>query len=244
MENESLVFAGWTMSDDFDIEQNYGWGDVWIVRMTSSGNILWSKIYGGSSPDIAVSIDTTNDDGFIVAGYTYSTDGDVSQPMGNGDGWLLKLDAVGNLEWEKTYGTPELLEKLYDVIALPNGKYIVSGSVTVNEGTFEEETNFWVASLDDNGNQEWQQNFPGKYIEDIRRTSSGNYIMTGTNANWESWTVLLDNMGNTVWEQNFLNINTTADFFHLQSICEATDGGFVATGEWLTFPFLPQQQSS
>lgn len=231
------VIAGWTNSNDHDVDGHLGYSDLWVVKLNNTGNIEWNKIYGGSNGgDMGSCIDQTGDGGFVVAGRTNSSNGDVSQPIGNGDGWLLKLDATGNLEWEKTYGSSELPEQLYNVISLPNGKYIVTGSVIINEGTLGEETNYWVASLDVDGNMEWQQSFPGKYIQDIRRTTNGGYIMTGDDAYEKSWAILLDGQGNTLWEQNFPDINADANFFELYTICETTDGGFVAAGSWVHFP--------
>ena len=66
----------------------------------------WQKAYGGSLNDGAYSISTTNDGGTIVGGYSYSGISGIKteSAYGLGDYWVLKLDADGNVEWQKTYG--------------------------------------------------------------------------------------------------------------------------------------------
>ncbi len=77
------VIVGFTMSS--------GMGDLLLMKIDSEGNILWQKAYGGSYPDIGISIQMTNDGGFIISGATYSFG------AGNNDLWVLKLDSDGNI---------------------------------------------------------------------------------------------------------------------------------------------------
>ncbi|MDR3271999.1 MAG: hypothetical protein LBT29_00750 [Flavobacteriaceae bacterium] len=95
------IVAGNTESNDGDVSDNHGNYDAWIVKLDASGNLLWQKCLGGSGEDIAFSIQQTSDGGYIAAGYTDSNDGDVSGNHGNRDGWVVKLDASGNLLWQK-----------------------------------------------------------------------------------------------------------------------------------------------
>ena len=94
--NGTYVMAGSTISSDGDVSSHNGGDDVWIVKLDGNGNILWQKTFGGSQVEAASSIVSTSDGGFIVAGYTYSNDGDVSGNHGSGlnpvDAWIIKLD--------------------------------------------------------------------------------------------------------------------------------------------------------
>src|SRR5678815_2223993 len=65
--------------------------DYWIVNLTGSGNILWQKCLGGSDNDQAYSILPAMDSGYVVAGATYSNDGDVTGNHGSKDYWVVKL---------------------------------------------------------------------------------------------------------------------------------------------------------
>ena len=79
--------------------------DFWLIKVDSLGNLLWNKCYGGSGGDDANSLIQTLDGGFIMAGYTYSEDGDVIGLHGSGDDfWIVKTDSLGNLQWQKCLG--------------------------------------------------------------------------------------------------------------------------------------------
>lgn|GEM_PF-5578551 len=68
-------------------------------------SIEWKKTLGGSGEDIATSVIQTQDNGFVIAGYSHSNDGDVSSNNGYSDAWIVKLDSSGILVWEKTFGS-------------------------------------------------------------------------------------------------------------------------------------------
>ena len=71
------IVAGHTKSDDGDVSEYHGEEDFWIVKLDESGNIQWQKSLGGSEEDFARSIQQTTDGGYIVAGWTWSNDGDI-----------------------------------------------------------------------------------------------------------------------------------------------------------------------
>jgi hypothetical protein len=60
-----------------DVSGNHGMSDFWIVKLDGSGDIQWQKCLGGSRQEISSSIQLTTDGGYIVAGYTWSNDGDI-----------------------------------------------------------------------------------------------------------------------------------------------------------------------
>ena len=66
--------------------------------------IEWEKSLGGSAADFAYSIEPTEDGGFVVAGNTSSTDGDVTGNRGQTDVWVVKLDDDGQISWKKALG--------------------------------------------------------------------------------------------------------------------------------------------
>ena len=87
-----FIVAGYTFSNDGDVSGNHGNSDYWVVKLNSSGDILWQKCLGGTIDDRAYSIQQTSDGGFIVAGFTVSNDGDVSGNHGASDAWVVKLN--------------------------------------------------------------------------------------------------------------------------------------------------------
>jgi len=101
---------------------SYGAGgdDAWLIRTDSLGDTLWTRTYGGSSWDYGVCVDQTADGGYIISGRTNSFG------VGGSDLWLIKTDANGSLQWQRTYGDTGFDEGRA-IYQLANGGYIVAG---------------------------------------------------------------------------------------------------------------------
>src|SRR5665213_971020 len=99
------IFSGDSDSNDGDVIGNHSNDyDAWIVKLSDSGAIQWAKCYGGTAGEVGNSIQQTNDGGYIVAGLTTSNDGDVNFNHGDNDYWIFKIDSIGHLQWQKSYG--------------------------------------------------------------------------------------------------------------------------------------------
>jgi hypothetical protein len=100
-----------------------GGNDIFLIKTDAKGNIQWAKIYGGTDYDYAYSVQQTSDGGYIVAGYTAS--------FGAGD-WnifLIKTDAKGNIQWAKTYGETDTIDRgASSVQQTSDGGYILAGT--------------------------------------------------------------------------------------------------------------------
>lgn len=99
-----FIIAGSSNSNDSYISGNHGASDYLIIKMDESGEIEWQKCLGGSGYDGANAIVQTSDGGYMVAGHSNSNDGDVSGNHSGYDYWIVKLDAFGNLVWQKSLG--------------------------------------------------------------------------------------------------------------------------------------------
>ena len=77
-----------------------------MIKLDSSGKIQWDKTIGGDNIDLLNDLVQTLDGGFILGGYSLSgKSGEKSQESkGSGDYWIVKLDAEGNIQWDKSYG--------------------------------------------------------------------------------------------------------------------------------------------
>lgn len=93
---DGYLLAGTTSSSDFDLlnSQSHGNEDCWLMKTDLSGNIIWSRSYGGSDNDRAFSVFQTADGGYILAGYTHSVDGQVDGNHGGNDLWVAKLSCL------------------------------------------------------------------------------------------------------------------------------------------------------
>jgi len=119
-----------------------GSSDVWVVKLNPAGQILWQKTYGGKSEDKAFSIQAVSDGGYLVLAH--------SQSFGPGasDAWLLKLDANGQLWWQKNYGSKHV-DRIYASQETPDRGFIVAGgSNSFGAG----QADGWLFKLDRDGN--------------------------------------------------------------------------------------------
>ncbi|MBC8643570.1 hypothetical protein H9W95_04315 [Flavobacterium lindanitolerans] len=79
------IVAGYTSSNDGDVSGNHGGDDIWVVKLTATGAVARSRTLGGSGNDVASYVQQTADLGYVIAGTTYSNDGDVTRNRGNSD---------------------------------------------------------------------------------------------------------------------------------------------------------------
>ena len=145
--------------------------DAYILKLNSDGSLAWQKTFGGSSYDVAHSIQQTTDDGYIVAGYT-SVGSDV---------YILKLNSDGSLAWQKTFGGSNN-DEAYFIQQTADDGYIVAGYTW----TFVGSTDVYVLKLNSDGSLAWQKTYGGSdYDTDsdvaysIQQTTDGGYIVAG-----------------------------------------------------------------
>ena len=139
-------------SNDGDISNNKGNADCWIVKLTSTGGIAWEKSLGGSSGDVAHSVQQTTDGGYIIAGESSSNDGDVTENQGGSDFWIVKLDSSGEFEWQKSLGG-SLTDAAYSIEQASDGSYVIAGESDSNDGDVSGnhgDYDFWIVKLNKN----------------------------------------------------------------------------------------------
>jgi hypothetical protein len=133
------IVAGYTRSNDGDVSGNHGEEDAWVVKLDSEGNIEWQKTFGGSSYDEANSIVQTSDGGYIVAGYTKSSNGDVAYGGSTYHGgiqedvWVIKLDSHGNIIWQEALGGGGY-DRAFSIAQTSDDGYVVAGYAGSNDG--------------------------------------------------------------------------------------------------------------
>lgn len=149
--------------------------------------MVWNKCFGGSQADQAMSIIPAIDGGFIVAGHSYSNDGDVTGHHGGtdkADAWIFKVSASGNLEWQRSLGGTEQ-DIFKRVIATTDGHYVAVGTTFSNDGDVtgnHGRSDVWVVKLDRHGNLIWQKTVGGSNDENgnsITNTNDGGYAIVG-----------------------------------------------------------------
>ena len=222
-----------------------GWGNI-------SGQAPgFRKLLGGTLHDYGYSVQQTTDGGFIILGHTSSSNSGTIQGLinnGNFDFFVMKLDASGNIAWQKLYGGSNADFVGY-IRQTSDGGYIAAGySMSTNSGTLTGLTNNglndgWVLKLDNNGNITWQKLLGGlndDFFTSVDETSDGGYVLTGfafssnsgtlsgitNNGNGDYWVIKLSTTGNTIWQK--LLGGTNSDI--AESIDAFNDGTIVVAG--------------
>lgn len=178
------IVAGATNSNNGDVSGNHGLDDFWIVKLSGAGNIEWQKCLGGSSYESAVSISQTIDEGYVIAGATQSNNGDVSGNHGGWDFWIVKLNTLGNIEWQKCLGGSNS-ESPSSILQTPEGGYIIAGYTNSNNGNVTGNhgvSDFWVLKMNTLGSLQWQKCYGGSsndVASSIYQIADGSYYISG-----------------------------------------------------------------
>lgn len=221
---------GSTTSNDFDINGNHNpnmTSDIWILRLDSNLNIIWSKCYGGSQNELAHDFQKTYDGGYIICGFTNSNDGDVSGFHYNQtepDLWVLKIDSLGNIEWQKCIGGTQA-DDAFSVKLMPDSNFVLLGFTASNDGDIIGSLgggDVWLLKISHlDGSIIWQQCFGGSIGEigySLALSNDGGFFLAciahgnnGDVSGWHTssmgwadiWIAKVDSLRNIQWESCF-----------------------------------------
>ncbi|MBL0071316.1 MAG: T9SS C-terminal target domain-containing protein [Bacteroidetes bacterium] len=245
-----FVCGGWSDSNisGDKTENSQGGSDYWIVKLDMNGIIQWQNTIGGKGLDFLNSLEQTSDGGYICGGSSNSgISGDKSENTnGLDDYWIVKIDSLGNIQWENTVGGL-MVDRLNAIQQTFDGGYIcggtsesdISGDKLENSRGIDD---FWVIKLDMNGSLQWQKTIGGNdydLLHSLRQTVDGGYICGGesisnssgeksenSQGGYDYWVVKLDTAGNIQWQ----NTIGGDGFDGLQSIKSTNGGGFICGG--------------
>ena len=181
----------------------------------------------------------SSDNGYIIAGGTSSSDGEVSGfHGGNGyDVLLIKISNNGTIQWQKCYGGTDY-DYICNIHQTSDGGYIFGSSTYSNDGDVLNnnfEISPWVVKLSSTGTIQWQKFYGLGYMDEFQPTADGSYVFAGASndtdmsvnhGNGDAWVVKLSAMGSLQWQRYFGG--TQEDY--ATSIKPTNDGGYIFSG--------------
>ena len=206
-------------------------GDALIIKTDSLGNYQWSKTFGGPLFDAALSSVELPDKSFLTLGWTRSFS------FGNRDLYLIKTDSLGNLIWQKHYGTT-FLDGGTGITKTSDGNYLLAG-YKGNSSTGLVDA--WLLKIDTSGSILWQKTLTNSGEAEIwwaRELVDGTIVGAGSKSNPSftldsAWIVKTDGLGNKLWERGFVSNN---NYSYFRDVQPTSDGGFACVGFVFTGP--------
>ncbi len=213
------IISGRSSSNDGDVTGNHGLSDIWVLKLDSGGNIEWQNSYGGSNSEHGGKVISTLDGGYVILSDTYSNDGDVSLNHGGSDVWIIKIDNLGVIEWEKSYGGSDHEEAAF-ILQTNDGGFIFAsetksndGDITINNGV----SDYWVVKINSVGLIEWEKSYGGSendYILFANQETDNSFLFSGSsysndgnltenNGERDSWIFKTTVEGVIIWQKSF-----------------------------------------
>lgn len=199
-----------------------------IINAQSPG-VKWEKSFGGSEDDEAKSIVQTKDGGFVIVGKT------ESKGAGKSDVWLIKLNAAGEIDWDKTFGGAKDDEG-FSIINTKEGGFAFAGfTESVGKGS----SDFLVVNLDFTGKELWNISYGGPKADNankIIQCFDGNFIVIGSTksrgaGSTDYWVIKTSGTDKLIWKKNYGGGKKD----NPNSIIQMADSGFVVIGNSHSF---------
>jgi hypothetical protein len=189
----------------------------WVFKVDSSGKPLWDKTYGGQYNGNAWEVLKTKDGGLAIAG--------MSTNLGKGeDFWLVKTDASGVMQWNKTYGTLGN-DVAYSVIQTADGSYAITGRQNGHQIS--------LIKTNESGDMQWNKTYGGPLLGSVGysliQTNDGGYAIGGSvnNANSRDFLLLkTDLKGNMEWNRTYGGYSEEI----ARSLIQTIDGSYLLAG--------------
>jgi len=207
--------------------------------------IEWQQCLGGSESEYAYDI-TQSGNGYMIIGYTYSNDGNISHNHGDTDTWLVKIDSDGSLLWEKSYGGSEGdgALRIFEArdshnLFLVGGSNSIDGDISTNP--YPGTTSYWILKIDSIGNIIWDRIVGGTSGEQLKNacpTSDGGLVALGYTSSsdgdisiyyggYDMWVIKLNSDGTTDWD---FSIGTALGIEFGKAVIQTSDGGYLIGG--------------
>lgn len=256
--DSGYVLAGSSDSpiSGYKTEDSRGYFDYWVVKVNKRGNKVWDKTIGGNDYEFCSPFLLTNDGGILLGGFSASNiSGEkTDNSRGDYDIWLVKLNDIGKILWDKTLGG-NAFDGAFGIIQETDGSFIISGtSASYISGEKSEDSrggsDYWLLKTDAKGNKIWDKTFGGNSDDhqgfggQLIKTADGGYVLGGTSNSYISgektedsrggndyWLVKTDASGNKQWDKTIGGYSDD----NMGSVLELAPNKYLAAGSSWSF---------
>ena len=218
-------------------------GDYWALKLDNSGNLEWSRYFGGNFTDTPYGAVQTDDNGFIIAGSSDSEDTDISGNIGTYDFWIIKISEFGDLVWEKSFGGSQI-DEARAISKTDDGNYIIAGDTRSSDNDISQNkgaADLWLIKISPTGNLIWEKTLGGSSFDvarAIKKPQNNGFLLSGSsrssdidvsenNGQNDAWVLKTNNSGNLIWETTIGGSNI--DFSY--DVAELANGSIIAVGD-------------
>lgn len=220
----NIYLGGGTYSEDGDVQSgNMGGEDAWIVKVDTSGSIIWEQTYGGSRDDYGANLVYLINGNILLYTATLSDDFDVPINYGFLDIWIAEIAPDGEIIRSKVFGSSEP-DNIFSLIQTSDGGFFTAARACANDGVVDAQQkgwcDVWLIKLDTELTIEWQKLLGGSNYDaggyGVTELENGGYIFNGTTQSYDmdvhgfdfpdvpnqddNWVVRLDSEGNIIWD--------------------------------------------
>ncbi len=230
--------GGYIMAGDTE-SKGMGKADIWLVKLDPEGEITWEKTIGGKGNDHVRDIVRADDGGYMLLGNT------ESKGAGNTDFWMVKVDELGVVEWNKTFGASGN-EQANAMVRLKDNNYLLVGTRHITKKQLVGKAwkhrmnhSIWLVKVDREGNEIWNQEIESEQmvsVTDVFEAANEDFVLVANTRFKKSefedaWLIRTDLNGVVLWDKA-IGEKKQMDMIH--AVQPMLDGSFVLAG--ITMP--------
>lgn len=193
--------SGYMVVGEAHTFDSLGKSDIFILKLTPTGDTSWGKTYGGLNSDYGYKIIQLSDSGYIVSGYT------ESYGSGIRDAYVMRLNSIGDTLWAKAYGGNSI-DGSNDFIQTVDGGFLLVGN-TFSFGAGGSDV--YAVKIDPNGTVQWEYAYGGAnndFGNSVVQTQDSGFVISGSAESFGSgqrdvYVLKLDSIGNLMWSKVF-----------------------------------------
>jgi hypothetical protein len=234
IENNNLVFVGLTGAYGEAVR-------IYLLKTDSVGNKIWDHVYGTGSTRYyyAYSVVQTSDGGFAIGGAR-----SILGQYHSGDPIVLKVDSIGNLEWEKNLGGP--YEEYQAAVTYSIDNKIIAGNIFADSGTGNHAYygKIQINKLNNDGTIVWEKRYGQRHhrskIFSVRTSEDGSILAVGYYTtiypHKVGWILKVNSQGDSLWLREYDRLQVPDSYNGLFDVIPTSDGGLIACGDVNPYP--------